>query len=109
MGDWLYKRYNSHLEIWRVSAQNETKAILWASPLPFLTCAVFAFAFAWLRLYSLSAAFLLALAVWLIAALPLIIVNTLFMKISPAIAASHALGWLVKLFIAALAAALIVG
>jgi hypothetical protein len=108
MGDWLYKRYDRHPEIWRVSAQNETKAVLWASLLPFLTCAVFAFAFAWLRLHSLSAAFLLALAVWLIAALPLILANTLFMKISSAVAASHALGWLVKLFIAALAAALIV-
>lgn len=108
-GDWLYKRYNRNPEIWRVSAQTETKAILWASPLPFVTCAVFAFACAWLHLHSFGADLSLALAVWLIAPLPLIIVNALFIKISPAIAISHALGWLVKLLIAGAAFALIAG
>jgi hypothetical protein len=108
MGDWLYKRYDRHPEIWRVSAQNEAKAILWASLLPFVTCAVFALTCAWLHLHSLSAALLLALAIWLIAALPLLIVNTLFIKISPAITSSHALGWLVKLTLSAIAVALIV-
>ena len=48
MGDWLYKRYDRNPEIWRVSAQTETKAILWASLLPFLTCGAFALTYAWL-------------------------------------------------------------
>ena len=108
MGDWLYKRYDRNPEIWRVSAQTETKAILWASLLPFLTCGAFAFTYAWLRLHSLSAALLLAFAVWLIAALPLLVVNALFIKISPAITTSYALGWLVKLMLAAGAVALII-
>jgi hypothetical protein len=108
MGDWLYKRYDRHPEIWRVSAQTETKAILWASLLPFLTCGAFALTYAGLRLRSLSAALLLAVAVWLIAALPLLVVNALFIKISPTITTSYALGWLVKLVLAAVAIALIV-
>jgi hypothetical protein len=109
MGDWLYKRFDRHPEIWRVSAQNETKAIIWASLLPFLTCGVFVLACVCLHLHSFGVDLSLALAVWLIAPLPLIIANTLFMKISPAIAISHALGWLVKLLIAGAAFALIAG
>ena len=42
MGDWLYKRYNRYPEIWRhPHAEGEGKAIAWAAPFPFLTCAVF--------------------------------------------------------------------
>lgn len=108
MGDWLYKRFDRHPEIWRVSAQNEASAIMWATPLPFLTCAAFAFTCAWLHLHSFRSEFLLAIAVWLIAALPLLIVNALFIKIGSAITASYALGWLVKLILAAIAVALIV-
>lgn len=108
MGDWLYKRYDQHPEIWRVTAQNETKAILWASLLPFLTCAAFAVTCSWLHLHSFRAGFLLAIAVWTIAVLPLMIANSLFMKLTPAIAVFHALGWLAKLIIASAATALIV-
>lgn len=107
-GDWLYKRYDRHPEIWRVSGKNETKAIIWAIPLPFLTCMAFAFTCAWLHLRSFGATGLLAVAIWLIAAVPLIVVNSLFTKVSPPIATSHAIGWLVKLLIAAAAVALIV-
>jgi len=105
--DWLYKRYDRHPEIWRFSGQGETKAVIWASLLPFLTCAAFAVTCAWLQVHSFGAAFILALAVWIIASLPLTIANTLFIKVSPAIAAAHAFGWLVKLTIAAAAVALI--
>jgi hypothetical protein len=108
MGDWLYKRYDRHPEIWRVTGQTETKAIIWASLLPFLTCFVFVLTCVWLHLHSFSATFLLALAVFLIVALPLLITNALFMKITPAITTSYALGWLVKLIIAWLATTLIV-
>jgi hypothetical protein len=108
MGDWLYKRYDRHPEIWRVTGQTETKAIIWASLLPFLTCFVFALTCECLHLHSFSATFLLALAVWLIAALPLLVANALFIKTGPAITTSYALGWLVKLIIAGLATTLIV-
>ena len=41
MGDWLYKRYNENPEIWRhPRGQGEMRAIAWAAPLPFVTCAV---------------------------------------------------------------------
>lgn len=108
-GDWLYKRFDRHPEIWRVTGQSETKAIVWASFLPFVTCVVFAFTCSWLHLLSFGSCSLLALAIWLVATVPLMTVNALFMKISPPIVVFHALGWLIKLLIAAAAVALIVG
>jgi hypothetical protein len=110
MGDWLYKRYDRHPEIWRHSGgQGEMKAIVWASLLPFLTCAVFTFVCVRLQLHSYPSTLKLALAIWAIGPLPLTIANALFIKLTPAIAAAHALGWLVKLALAGLAVALIVG
>jgi hypothetical protein len=41
--------------------------------------------------------------------LPLTIVNALWIKLAPAIATSYAVGWLVKLALAALAVVLILG
>ncbi len=110
MGDWLYKRYDQHPEIWRHSrGQGEAKAIVWASLLPFLTCGVFALVCARLHLYSYGVTIKLALGIWLIAVLPLTVANALFIKLTPAIAAAHALGWLFKLALAGLAVALILG
>jgi hypothetical protein len=107
--DWLYKRYDRHPEIWRKWSKGETTAILWASPLPFLTCASFAFACAWLNLHSLRATLTLAATLWLMAPLPLAAANALFMKLTPAITLSHVMGWLVKLAVAGAAVSLIAG
>jgi hypothetical protein len=108
MGDWLYKRYDRHPEIWRhPGGQGENKAILWSSLLPFLTCGVFVLLCSRLHLLLYRETLKLALAIWLIGPLPLTIVNSLWIKLSPAIATSHALGWLVKLALAALAVAII--
>jgi hypothetical protein len=108
MGDWLYKRYDQHPEIWRhPHGQGEMKAIAWATSLPFVTCAVFTLLCSQLDLHSYGATIRLALAIWLVGPLPLLIANALFIKLHPAITAAHSLGWLVKLLVAALAVSLI--
>jgi hypothetical protein len=95
-GDWLYKRYDRHPEIWRYQAgQGENKAILWSSLFPFLTCGVFVLLCSGLQLHTYGATFKLAAAMWI--------------KLAPAIATSYAVGWLVKLALAALAVVLILG
>jgi hypothetical protein len=110
MGDWLYKRYDRNPEIWRYrGGQGETKAILWSSLLPFLTCGAFILVCSRLHLYSYSASLKFAVAVWLIGPLPLTITNALWIKLAPAIATSYSTGWFVKLAVAALAVALILG
>jgi hypothetical protein len=108
MGDWLYKRYDRNPEIWRYrGGQGEIQAILWSSPLPILTCGGFVLLCAHLHLHSYSGPLKLAAAIWLIGPLPLTITNALWLKLAPAIATSYALGWVVKLAIAALAVAMV--
>jgi hypothetical protein len=99
-GDWLHRRY-TYPEVWREGA--ESKAIALTSPLPFLTCGVFACVCARMGLHSLASASTLALAVWLIGPLPLILTNAAFMKLHRVFVTSYAVGWLVKLILVALA------
>jgi hypothetical protein len=100
-GDWLHKRY-TYAEIWRHG--NEGRAIALSSPLPFVTCGIFAYATIWLHLHSLSSTVRFAIVVWLMAPLPLILTNAAFMKLHRVFVASYAIGWLVKLIIVAVAA-----
>lgn len=102
-GDWIHRRF-SYPEIWRQGA--ESKAIVLTSPLPFLTCLVFACVAARLHLHTLDAALKLALAIWLIGPLPLILTNAAFMKLHRVFVIFYAAGWLVKLAIVAVAVGL---
>lgn len=102
-GDWLHRRY-TYREIWREG--NEEKAIALTSPLPFLTCGMFAGICIWLGVHSIANSLKLALAVWLIGPLPLILTNAAFMKLHRVFVAFYAAGWLVKLVIAAVAVGL---
>jgi hypothetical protein len=99
-GNWIHRRF-SYPEIWRKGA--EGRAIALTSPLPFLTCGVFAIVAAQLGLHTLSGAVKLAVAIWLIGPLPLILTNAAFIKMHRVFVASYATGWLVKLLIVALA------
>ncbi len=105
MGDLLYRKFNKYPEIWRhIGGKGESAAIAWSTPLPFLTCGIFVWLCVWLNLRSATQVLELAFAIWLIAALPLLIVTGLFMKLQAAIVTSYSAGWLVKLLVAAAAA-----
>jgi len=99
-GDWIHRRY-TYPEIQLQGA--EVTAIALASPLPFLTCGVFAYVTARLGLHSVSGAVKLAVAVWLIGPLPLILTNAAFMKLHRVFVGSYSIGWLIKLMIVAVA------
>ena len=99
-GDWIHRHY-TYPEIWRQG--EESRAIALTSPLPFVTCGVFAFVAARLGLHSVSSALKLAVAVWVIGPLPLILTNAAFMKLHRVFVVSHAIGWLIKLMIVAVA------
>ena len=101
-GDWIHRRL-TYPEVWRKG--DESRAIALTSPLPFLTCAVFAFTFARLGLHTMPAALKLAGAVWLIGPLPLILTYAAFIKLHRVFVAAQLIGWLVKLAIASGAAA----
>jgi hypothetical protein len=102
-GDWIHRRW-SYPEIWRKGS--ETRAIALTSPLPFLTCLVFACVAAWLGLHSVWSCLQLALAIWLIGPLPLILANAAFIKLHRVFVGLYALSWLVKLVLAAVAVGL---
>ena len=99
-GDWIHRRY-TYPEIWRKGS--EGRAIALTSPLPFLTCGVFAYLTAWLGLRTPASALELAIGVWLIGPLPLILTNAAFIKLHRVFVVSYATGWLVKLVIVAIA------
>ena len=99
-GDWLHRRY-TYPEVWRVGV--ESKAIALTSPLPFLTCGIFAFVCARLGIHSVATASKLAVGVWLIGPLPMLLTNAAFMKLHRVFVISYAAGWLLKLVIAAVA------
>jgi hypothetical protein len=99
-GDWLHRRY-TYPEIWRQGG--EGRAIAVTSPLPFLTCGIFAFVTIRLGLHSIASAVKLGVAVWVIGPLPLILANAAFIKLHRAFVVSYATGWLVKLTLVAVA------
>jgi len=102
-GDWLHRRW-TYPEVWRQGV--EARAIALTSPLPFLTCGVFAYVAARLGLHSVPSALKLAVAVWVIGPLPLILTNAAFMKLHRVFVASYTIGWLTKLAIVAIAVGL---
>ena len=102
-GDWLHRRY-TYPEIWRHTGGNgEERAIALSSPLPFVTCAAFAYLAIRLGLHSISATLKVAVAIWLIGPLPLILTYAAFIKLHRLFVISFSIGWLVKLTIVAVA------
>src|SRR5438445_316354 len=74
-GDWIHRRY-TYPEIWRQGA--EGRAIALTSPLPFLTCGVFAYVTARLGRHSVLGAVNLAAALRLIGPWRLILTHAAF-------------------------------
>jgi hypothetical protein len=102
--DWLFMgvlyhhRYNDHPEIWRQPhGGHETGGVVFSTVFAFITCAVFAFLCTWLHLHTYFATLSLAIAIWLLAPVPLISTNGIFIKLHPGVSISHAMGWLMRL------------
>lgn len=110
--DWFFggvlfhDKYMAYPEIWRRPAGDaggEGKAIAWSVVLGFVTCGVFILTAAAFRVHGYGSAIELAAAIWVIAPLPLLITNALFIKMHPLNVVAHSLGWLAKLLLAAVA------
>jgi hypothetical protein len=107
--DWLFfgvlfhDKYLAYPEIWRQAPAGEGKAVFWSILLGFVTCAAFVVACSAFHVRAYAAATGLAAAIWAMVPLPLLITNALFIKLHPLTVLAHALGWLVKLLVAAAA------
>src|SRR5690349_11813891 len=88
IADWVFAgvlfhdRYQRHPEVWRIGT-NETLRIGAAQLLCLLTSTAFVALAEMLNLVDLPGALKLAAMVWLIAPLPLLVTNSLFIKIDP--------------------------
>lgn len=110
--DWLFMgllfhgKYLQHPEVWRnsIAAGAESRAIAWSMLLTLVTCMAFVYVIAAFALPGLSHALTLTVGVWLAVPVPLLITNSIFIKLHPLVAVSHSLGWLAKLLVCTLAA-----
>jgi hypothetical protein len=111
LADWVFAgllfhgRYQRHPEVWRTGT-SETLKIGGAQVLCLATSVAFVALADKLGLVGLIAALKLAAMIWLIAPLPILITNSLFIKIDPLVTVSHAVGWLAKLALIAVATAI---
>jgi hypothetical protein len=109
LADWLFAgvifhgRYDLHPDTWRRGA--EGKRIAAAQALALITSAAFVALASKLGQTDLSGAVKLAAMIWLIAPLPLLAANAMFIKVDHLVTASHAAGWLAKLLLIAAATA----
>jgi hypothetical protein len=114
--DWFFGgilfhgEYSVHPEIWRQGpGKSETSAVTWSIVLGFVTSGAFMAACIVVPAHGYSGALKLAGLCWLIAPVPLLITNALFIKLHPLTVVSHSLGWLAKLVVAALVAGWLLG
>lgn len=113
IADWVFAgvlfhgRYQRHPEVWRTGG-SESMRVGGAQLLCLLTSVAFVALASMLGDVDLPGTLKLAAMVWLIAPLPLLVTNALFIKIDPLVTASHAAGWLVKLLLIAVATAILV-
>jgi hypothetical protein len=113
IADWVFAgvlfhgRYQRHPEVWR-NGGSESLRIGGAQVLCLLTSVAFVMLANMLGRTDLIGTLELAGMVWLIAPLPLLVTNGLFIKIDPLVTASHAAGWLVKLLLIGLATAVLI-
>jgi hypothetical protein len=112
IADWVFAgvlfhgRYQRHPEVWRTGG-SESLRIGGAQVLCLLTSVAFVTLGNMLGQIDLTGVLKLAAMIWLIAPLPLLVTNGLFIKIDPLVTASHAAGWLVKLLLIAAATAVL--
>jgi hypothetical protein len=111
--DWFFfgvlfhGKYLENPEVWRKPEGGETKQIIWSTVVAFFSCAAFILLCAGLQLHTMRSVVKLAIAIWLIAPLPLTITNSFFIKFQKELVFSHSLGWLARLLLFAIAYALI--
>ena len=110
IADWLFAgflfrdRYLRTPETWRPGAEDKGR-IAATMALSLLTAAAFVALAAKLNQTDPRGALKLAAMIWAIGPLPLLLANHLFIRIDPAVTASHAAGWLAKLLLIAAATA----
>jgi hypothetical protein len=104
--DWLFMgvlfhgRYGDVPEIWR-PFEREAPKIVFSEAIGVIACTGMVLLCAYTGATSLKAALLVGLFAWLAGPVPVIATNTVWIRMHPHIAASHAVGWLARFVITA--------
>jgi uncharacterized membrane protein YbaN (DUF454 family) len=100
MGFLFHEKYKQYPEVWRNSGAtgNESKAIAWSMLMTLVTCIAFVYVEGMVVASSgYSGALALTVGIWLAIPVPLLITNSIFIKLHPLVVVSHSLGWLAKM------------
>jgi hypothetical protein len=106
MGVLFHNKYLETPETWRgTPGRPEATSIIASSVIGLVSCAAFIYLCYWTGALSVRHASLrMAVLAWLVAPLPLILTNALWIKMNPFLALSHSLGWLARFGVTALIA-----
>lgn len=105
--DWLFFGVLFHdktlvyPEVWRPRSGGEGSKIGWSTLVTLFTCAMFIHACDHFDLNTLHYKFAFAMAIWLIACLPMLVTDAIWIKLHPLVTVAYALGWLAKLLVLA--------
>lgn len=101
MGFLFHDKYLENREVYRNQpGQSETAKILGSALFGLVSSAAFIYLCYWTgALPILRANIRMAAVVWLVAPVPLILTNVLWMKFHPLLGVSHMLGWLARFII----------
>jgi hypothetical protein len=101
MGFLFHRKYLETPEVWRSQpGQPETGKIVFSSLLGLVASGAFIYLCYWTQaLPILRADIRMAAVVWLVAPVPLILTNVLWMKFHPLLGMSHMLGWLARFIV----------
>jgi hypothetical protein len=103
--DWLFfgvlfhDKNNVYPEVWRPRQGGEGAKVAWSTLLTLFTAAMFIHACDHFDLSTLHYKFSFAMAIWLIACVPMIVTTGIWMKLHPLVSLAHVLGWLAKLLV----------
>lgn len=108
MGVLFHDRYNHYPEVWWPGIrEGEKRAILWSVALGYLGVAALFGLFVFSGVHDMSSALKLAILAWIAGPLVIVVTNNLFIKLDPLISVAHAVGYLARFLIAAVAFALL--
>ena len=106
--DWLFfgvlfhDKANVYPEVWRPRQGGEGSKVAWSTLVTLFTCPMFIHACDHFDLTTLHYKFAFAMGIWLIACLPMLVTDAIWIKLHPLVTVAYSLGWLAKLLVLAL-------
>ena len=109
MGVLFHAAYTRYPEVWWPRGGNNTAAILWSSVIGYLMSAGIVGLCVLTHAATISKALEVTVLAWLAGPFVILLVNGLFIKIDPKVTVAHCIGWLARMALAGMSAAVALG